>query len=79
LLTALAGNRNTNGNWNNWGNWGFWWSSGMSGANGQNLQVNSNGTMNFNANNVGNGFSVRCVQKYTFWVICCAFFFFDKG
>ena len=60
---ALAGLRIINNLWSNWGYWGFWWSSGLDGANGQLLAVGSCGTMNFNANLFGHGFSVRCVRN----------------
>jgi uncharacterized protein (TIGR02145 family) len=57
--TALAGYRNASGAWYHWGAWGFWWSS----ASGQYFLANSDGGMGFYSNDVGYGFSVRCIQN----------------
>jgi len=61
----LAGNRNTDGSFNNQGSNANFWSSTESGVNAWNRNLNSgNATVNRNANNQANGFSVRCLKDW---------------
>jgi len=61
----VAGYRNTDGSFNNRGTNANIWSSLESGSNAWRRNLNSgNATVNRNANNKLNGFSVRCVQHW---------------
>jgi len=61
----LAGYRNTDGSFNNRGTHAYIWSSLESGTNAWRRNLNSgNATVNRNANNKLNGFSVRCIKDW---------------
>ena len=61
----LTGYRNTNGSFNNRGTNSNIWSSLESGTNAWRRNLNSgNATVNRNANNKLNGFSVRCIKRW---------------